>query len=916
MAREPAASGAPLTLLFTDIEGSTAILDRLGDAYAGLLDDHHRLTRAALRASGGREVSVSGDSFFAVFPSPSAAVECVIAAQLAFAEHAWPDGLSLRVRMGIHSGRVIEQDGSYAGMDVHRAARVMAVAHGGQVLLTESARTGLDTRVQLRDLGYHRLKDLPAPEHLFQIVAPGLRAEFPPLRSLNLSNLTTPANPLVGRRDEVAKALELLRRPDIRVLTLLGPGGVGKTRLALEIAAEAATRYQDGVWIAALGAIPAADLVMSELCRVLRLEASSATAPEQALAEALQHRDLLLVLDNFEHVIDAATSISELLSIAPNLHVLATSREALRINGEHRLEVPPLPLDDATELFRQRAVAVRPELRLVNGDVGAVERICSRLDGLPLALELAAARAAILTPTALEERLAQLLDLPEGGRDLPARQRTLRATIEWSYRLLDPGERRLLQLISPFIGGVRIESAESVSGLAPAEVLEGLASLRDKSLLRVREDPDGQPRFWMLETIRAFALEAAVADGSMSHAAERHAEHLLALAEAAGPELSTGQARAALDRLDSEYANLRAALDHLERHAPERALRIASALADYWFIRGHAIEGYQRLTSILEATAGDSSVPASALWYASRLACATGQASAAEPPLREAITRAREAHDTPLLARCLSTLAVVEQMLRRPESSLEALHREAIGLAREAGDDWTLSRTLANSATRFHIQGDLARARPVYEEALTVVRRCEGPWGIASIACNLAEVTIDEGDLEQAEELIAEALENAREINYRAIVASSLVTRALLLLYRSEIDAAAEQLWAAIEPTSAASDFETMPVLLSAAAAVAAARGDPLRAATMWAASDSMLAWLARREMPTAALLRAQWLPRARAVAPDARSWAEAWAAGADLAVPQALILAAGAVATTELTGSGPIRQPARLPAG
>ena len=897
------ATGAPVALLFTDVVGSTAILDRLGNEYADLLGHHHRLMRTAISANGGREVGTAGDSFFVVFPSASAAVQCALAAQLMFADHAWPGGAVVLVRMGIHIGHPLERDGNYVGMDVHRASRVMSVAHGGQVLLTEDACRALKTRVQLRDLGYHRLKDLPAHERLFQLVDARLRDGFPPLRSLNRSNLPMPANPIVGRSAEMTKALEFLRRPQVRLLTLVGPGGVGKTRLALEIASEASTHYQHGVWVAALGAIRDAELVVPEICRVLQVEAPPGEQLDASLREALSDREVLLVLDNFEHLIAAAGVVSELLAGTRKVDVLVTSREPLRVSGEHRLEVPPLPLAEASELFRQRATAIRPGVRLVNGEHAAVQRVCGRLDGLPLALELAAARIAILSPSALESRLAHSADLPEGARDLPERQRTLRATFDWSYRLLDPVERRLLQSLAPFTGGARIDSAQSV---APDDAaLEALASLRDKSLLGVREDADAEPRFWMLETIRAFAADCATVEGVWASAAARHAEHFLALAEQVPDSLRSAGAGICLQRLDAEYLNLRAALDYLAEHAPPRAIQMASALSEYWLIRGYTTEAHHRFTALLTGVPPDAPVPAQALIGAARIAFTQGEAAQAEPRLQRAAEIARQAGDIRQVAECLSILAAVQGSLGHPDARLEASHREAVSTARASGDDWTLGGALSNHATAFHVRGDVQQARPVYEEALVVFRRLGAPRGIAVTACNLAEILLDHEEFDQAEALIEEALEKAREINYRAIIASALVTRALLLLNRSEIEHAAQKLSEAIEPTAAATDFETAPVLLSAAADVATARGDSLSAATLWAAADRTLAWLVRRETPAAAMLRAHWLPQAYAAAPDDRSWDAAWAAGENLPVQQALILAANAVASTQLTGSG-----------
>jgi predicted ATPase/class 3 adenylate cyclase len=571
-------AGGTLTLLFTDIQGSTRMLDRLGERYRDLLAEHHRVMREAIVGAGGREVDTAGDSFFAVFARAGDAVQCAQRAQRALAEREWPGGEAPPVRMGIHTGAPEIHDGDFVGLDVHRAARVMAVAFGGQVLLTEETRRALGSLVELRDLGYHRLKDLPAPERLFQLLTPGLESEFPLLRSLNRSNLPTPASPLIDRQEEVARAIGLLTRPEVRLLTLLGAGGAGKTRLAIEVAGEAVSHYRDGVWILPLAPIPDAALMISELARVLEIEPSAAEPLDRTVIAALSGRELLLVLDNFEHLLDGAGLVADLLASAPEVDVLSTSREPLRIRGEQRMDVAPLALDDACELFLARALEVRPELSLQDEDRTAVERLCVRLDGLPLALELAAARVAVFGPRALEARLAERLTLPEGPRDLPERQRTLRATIEWSYRLLEPAEQRLFRALAPFTGGVRIDSTESIWG---PDATVALISLAEKSLLRRREDADGEPRFWMLETVREFARGQAEATSTAVSAAETHAQYFLLLAEQAAPHLIGKEQHTWLDRLEQDNANLRGALEHLTEYAPEQAVWMAGVASIY-----------------------------------------------------------------------------------------------------------------------------------------------------------------------------------------------------------------------------------------------------------------------------------------------------------------------------------------------
>jgi len=623
--------GEPVTMFFTDIVGSTRMLERLDDRFIDLLEEHNRILRESIDAYGGREVRVAGDSFFAVFADANDAVRCARRAQLALATAPWPGEEKPQVRMGIHTGAPAAHAHDFAGMDVHRAARVMAVAHGTQVLLTDDTRQALESSWSVRDLGFHRLKDLSEPEHLFQLLAPDLPSEFPPLRSLNRSNLPVPPNRLIGRELEVDRALGMLTRSDLRVLTLLGPGGAGKTRLAIEVAAEAVSHYRDGAWIVPLAPIGEQRSIVSELAKVLAVDPIGGQPLEETLLAALFSRELLLVLDNFEHLLDAADLVAGMIAQAPKVDVLITSREPLRIRAEHRLDVPPLTHEHATELFIERALAVHPELTLDGEDRVAIERICSRLDCLPLAVELAAARTAVFGPRALESRLAERLELPVGPRDLPKRQRTLKATIDWSYRLLDLDEATLFRALAPFVGGVRIDSAESIWG---PDAIDLLISLTEKSLLRRREDRDQEPRFWMLETIRQFVLEQATKDGIAQAAAGRHAGHYLELAEEIGPRLVTSDQARCLDRLEAEHANVRAALDHLTTQAPDQALRMAGHLTRSWEIRGYIPEGRRRLSDALAATTNDHPGRARGLFGSGRLAFLAGDALEAVPLLR------------------------------------------------------------------------------------------------------------------------------------------------------------------------------------------------------------------------------------------------------------------------------------------
>ena len=884
-------NGATLVLLFTDIEGSTRMLERLGERFADVIREHHRVMRTAIQDAGGREISTAGDSFFAVFERADAAIEFAGRAQREFAGVEWPGGETPRVRMGIHAGLASISSGELVGIDVHRAARVMSVAYGGQVLLTEAVVGLLGSGVPVRDLGYHRLKDLSAPEHLFQLIAAGLDAEFPALRSLNRSNLPTPAHPLVGRKHETARALELLSRDEVRLLTLLGPGGAGKTRLSIELAADSIGRYRDGVWIVPLAPIPDQELMVSELARVLKVDPVAGEALQQTLIARMAGREILLVLDNFEHLLDAVNVVASLIATAPRLDVLSTSREPLRIRGEHRMEIGPMPVSDASELFLQRAVAVRPELSADAEDRAAVERICMRLDGLPLALEMAAPRIAIFSPRALETRLAERLELPEGPRDLPERQRTLRATIDWSYQLLEEAEQALFTSLAPFIGGVRIDSAEAIWGQASTE---RLISLAEKSLLGRREDPDREPRFWMLETVREFAIERADVDGRIDRAASLHAAHYHQLAEQAAPQLHGAEQRSWVTRLEQEHANLRAALDHYGEHDPPRAVRMAANLEWFWVVRGYAPEGLGRLTDVLERAPVDSPDRGRALGAAGQLALQVGVAEDAQPLLEEALSLARRDRDQRLASHALTHLAWATEALGNLESA-ESQHLEAIAIAREAKDGSALGIALNNFAVMNARRGNLGAARPMLEESLNLARRRGQSSVIALAGTNLATLAVETGDLETADVLAAEALARAREIGSRPLIAGTLVTQAEISLGRDDVDRASAQIGAAIDAERTSYDLESAVSLLSLAGTLAAIRRQPVRAAMLWAAADYGRERVRLTDAPNIELLRTRWEQQAHSDAPDETSWNAAWTAGRQLSAEDALELAIGA---------------------
>jgi predicted ATPase/class 3 adenylate cyclase len=582
-----------VTFLFTDVEGSTKLLHELGAAsYAQVLSDHRRVLREAFAAQGGVEVDTQGDAFFVAFPTPTGALAAAIQTQEGLA--AGP----FRVRMGIHTGTPLLGDEGYVGVDVHRAARIAAVGHGRQVLLSASAASLLGAAA-LRDLGEHRLKDLAAPERIYQLG----EEQFPPLKSLYRTNLPVPATAFLGRERELAELRGLLSNESIRLLTLTGPGGTGKTRLGLQAAADAADRYPSGIFWVPLASLRDPELVLETAGQVL--------GANDGLAEHIADQSLLLLFDNFEHVVDAAEGVSGLLASCPNLRLLVTSRELLRVPGEQAYPVPPLEPEDGRALFAARARAADP--RFAGND--AVAELCERLDNLPLALELAAARARVLSPEQLLGRLSERLDLLRAGRGVDPRQQTLRATIEWSHDLLDVDEQRLFARFAVFRGGCTLEAAEEVCDAG----LDTLQSLVDKSLVRVREGD----RFWMLETIREYAAERLELSGGAEELRGRHADYFLARAEQAERRLREDD-HEAFDRFDRDHDNVRAALDTYEAREPQLALRLAAAASWYWAARGHLPEGRRRLDAALSADERPTAARAKALNGAAELAGSSG----------------------------------------------------------------------------------------------------------------------------------------------------------------------------------------------------------------------------------------------------------------------------------------------------
>jgi predicted ATPase len=722
-----------VTFLLTDVERSTNLLRELGaEAYAAALAAHRRVVRQACSEQGGVEVDTQGDAFFLAFPTAPGALA---AAQTLSDELA---SGPIHVRVGLHTGTPLLTAEGYVGDDVHRAARIAAAGHGGQVLVSASTASLLE--VDLVDLGEHRFKDLSAPERVFQLG----EEEFPVLKSLYQTNLPVPATPFLGREHELHEVSELISRPDVRLLTLTGPGGTGKTRIALQVAGRVSDAYPGGVFWAPLGAIRDPEIVLESAAHTL--------GAKDSLAEHIGSRRMLLLFDNFEQVVEAAPGLDDLLASCPELKLLVTSRERLHLSSEQEYPVPPFAPDEGVSFFLSRARGVKPDF---DSD-DAVSEICERLDDLPLALELAAARVKVLSPSQILERLEESLPLlVDGARDRPERQRTLSATIEWSHNLLSPEEQKLFRRLAVFTGGFTLEAAEAVCDAD----LDAIALLVDKNLVRHSDE-----RFFLLETIREYA-EQRLADSREQDAfRRRHAHYFVTFAERAEPGLTGVQQAVWLERIAQDHENLRAALECLSLEGDqESVLSLSSSLVLFWFVRGFYAEGIDWLGTAIAAADVRSAALAKALWGAGLLEVLRGQLEAGRTHLSEGLAVAREVGAESSVARTLLVLGLLA-FFRNEIAEARSAMEESVEIARRVEDLWCLADGLGTLSSIYPLQGNLEKAQRVGNEALGLARRVEDQQGTRMALFGLALTAVRRHDLDGARALASEGLTICRAI--------------------------------------------------------------------------------------------------------------------------------------------------------
>ncbi|HEY6103698.1 MAG TPA: tetratricopeptide repeat protein [bacterium] len=836
-----------VTFVFTDIEGSTDLVRRLGDeAYAAVLAEHQTLVRTAVQAHGGHEVDTQGDSFFVAFESAASALAAAVEIQRVLIDHRWPEGSPVRVRIGLHTGEPVVAAGGYVGLDVNRAARISAVGYGGQILLSQTTRTlagrSLPQDARLVDLGEHRLKDLQKPERIYQLVQPGLPADFPPIRSLSAvrNNLPLQLTSFIGREREIEEVKALLTKH--RLLTLTGPGGSGKTRLAVQVAADVVDGFTDGIWVVELASLTDGALVRQAALTALGLREEQGSRQHDVLIDFLRDRRALIVMDNCEHLLHTCAELADaLLQAAPSLSILATSRERLGIAGEVVFAVPTLSLpasgdihslaelrsSEAATLFLDRALLGRPTITFSDEAAGPVARIVRQLDGIPLAIELAAAKLKVLSLSQIVERLDNTFRLLTGGsRMAPSRQQTLQAAMDWSYDLLNEEERALLRRVAVFSGGFTLQAAEGIGGgtKGPGSVLDLLTSLVDKSLVIVDHEAD-DVRYRLLETVRGYAERRLSEAGEAPEMRARHARWFMEWTQGLEPRLF-GLDEHVLNRVEREHDNIRAALAYLLQSADrDGALRLANAAFRFWEVRGHWSEGRQWLEAALPDSPADGERDGRALVHIGTLAQYQGDYARARDAAGRALRVFEDAGDIRGVSRAQNILGNVAYY-QGDWTEAEQRYKMSLERARHSGEPRDRAGPLANLANiAFHHeaydeaeqyareslaafeatsdrhgrafvlnllgllaeeQDDAGRAQGLFEEGLAIRRILGDRRGIAGSLMNLGRVARAQHAFDRAEALYEESLTIRRELADAFGIAGALASLGEVALLRGD----------------------------------------------------------------------------------------------------------------------------------
>jgi predicted ATPase/class 3 adenylate cyclase len=906
-----------VTFLFTDIEGSTRLWEKNPAEMTIALARHEALVREAAVAHSGHVFKTVGDAFCIVFANPADAVGAAVDAQRALIREQWATPTPIVVRMAAHTGSSEARNGDYLGPPVNRVARLLSIAHGKQILISRATATivgqSLPTDISLTDRGSHRLKDLQDAEKVFQVVHPDLPTNFPPLRSLSThpNNLPQQTTRFIGRERELPEVKQLLSTT--RLLTVTGPGGAGKTRLTLQFTADVLESFEEGVWFVELAPVADATLVPQAVAATLEVREGPAVDLRSKLIEHLATKRILLVLDNCEHVLDACARLAnDFLRHCPHLKIVASSRERLGVPGELTYRVPSLSMPDrardlpperlsayeAVALFVDRAQSHVPAFAVSRENASALASICLRLDGIPFAIELAAARVRTLTVQQLNERLVERLDLLTGGsRTALPRQQTLRSLIDWSYDLLAAGDRTLLGRCAVFVGGWTLEAATAVcsgDGIEERDVLDLLTSLADKSLV-VADEHGGAMRYRMLEMVRQYARDRLSANGEEPRLRDKHSAHFVALAEEASGRLRSADPEASLDRLDTEHDNLRAALTHAIGSGGDGtdALRLAGAMWRFWLTRGHLSEGRGHLSAVLAADtpAAPPGVRARALVGAGILAYEQGDFEAARPLWHEAMTIYERADDQSGVSRAVDALANLAYIQGDYETA-RPLYERSIEIGRRLRNASIIASSLSNLGVLAGAQGDFEAARRLHEESLAMARKLGDRKGIAVSLTNLGSVLAEQGNLASAQRLLEDCAAICDQIGDPVGTAAAQLYLGNVAFERGEWKEAIRLHEQCLSTRWQLGDRHGVAESLEALAAVNIPLGRTMTAVTLWGQAERLRADLRSPVPPGERDRYDRAVAGARARAINEAEFDEAWRKGGEMSVADAVALA------------------------